>query len=139
MNSLLLYSSFVLSVGIVDDFKTWLHEKLQSILNIFRDFFFELFKSITEFFKVFLTTLYDALKDFFLFCFDSLLTLLVYLLESLGTLFDALDFTSAMSDMPADVLNIMGLLGLGNCMSLIVTSLIIRITLQMIPFTRLGS
>ena len=133
------YSNLVFTVGIVDDFKTWLHEKLQAFINFFRDIFFDVFKAITDFFKIMLLTALDMLKDLFFFIFDALMSLMVALLSGLGSLFSALNFTNALDGMPSEVLNIIGLVGLGQCMAFIVTALIIRITLQLIPFTRLGS
>lgn len=43
------------------------------------------------------------------------------------------------SAVPADVLNIMGLIGFGYAMGIVVTAIGIRLVLQLIPFTRLGS
>lgn len=137
--SLLTFFNPVFSVGIVDDFKAWLLQKLQSVINFIRDFFFELFKSITDFIKAMVLTFFDMLKDVFFFAFDALITLMVALLDGLGSLFSALTFPNVLDGMPSEVLNIIGLCGLGQCMTLIVTALIIRITLQLIPFTRLGS
>lgn len=41
--------------------------------------------------------------------------------------------------LPGEVLNIMGLLGVGQAASIIVGAIGIRLVLQLIPFTRLGS
>lgn len=140
MNFLFLtYSSIVFSVGILDDFQAWLHSKIQSVINFFRDLFFDVFKAITDFLKTMLLTALDMLKDLFFFIFDALMSLMVALLSGLGSLFSALNFSNALDGMPSEVLNIIGLVGLGQCMAFIVTALIIRITLQLIPFTRLGS
>lgn len=43
------------------------------------------------------------------------------------------------SAVPADVLNILGLIGFGYAMGIIVTAIGIRLALQLVPFTRLGS
>lgn len=134
-----LYQSGTVSVGIIDDFKSWIGSKLQTVINFFRDILFDVFKSITDFLKAFLLTIFDALKDVFFFAFDALVGFMVSLMSGLGSLFSALDFTNVFSSMPTEVLNIMGLVGLGHCMGLIVTSLIIRMSLQLVPFTRLGS
>jgi hypothetical protein len=44
-----------------------------------------------------------------------------------------------LASVPADVLNIAALLNLGPCLGLITSAWMVRIGLQMIPFTRLGS
>lgn len=46
--------------------------------------------------------------------------------------------TSAGS-LPAEIMNILSLLHVGTCISIIVAAITIRIVLQLIPFTRLGS
>lgn len=46
--------------------------------------------------------------------------------------------TSAGS-LPGEILNILGLLHVGTCISIITAAIGIRIVLQLIPFTRLGS
>jgi hypothetical protein len=40
---------------------------------------------------------------------------------------------------PGDVLNILGLIGFGYAMGIIASAIAIRLVLQLIPFTRLGS
>jgi hypothetical protein len=40
---------------------------------------------------------------------------------------------------PAEVLNIAGLVGIGEALGIIFAAILIRITLQLIPFVRLGS
>lgn len=134
-----LYSNLVFSVGIIDDFKTWLHEKIQTVINYIRDFFFDIFKAFTDFFKAMLLTVFDILKDIVYFVFDVFLGFVVGILSALSSLFSSINFANAFTNLPPEVLNMLGLLGLGECLGLIISSLIVRITLQLIPFTRLGS
>lgn len=46
---------------------------------------------------------------------------------------------SGMGGLPAEVFNVLGLLGIGDCLTIIVAAIGIRLALQLIPFTRLGS
>lgn len=46
--------------------------------------------------------------------------------------------TSAGS-LPGEIINILGLLHVGTCIAIITAAIAIRIVLQLIPFTRLGS
>lgn len=46
---------------------------------------------------------------------------------------------SAWGSLPAEVINILGLLKVGYAAAIITTGIVIRIGLQLIPFTRLGS
>lgn len=43
------------------------------------------------------------------------------------------------SSVPADVLNIMGLIGLQYALGIVFAAILIRLVLQLIPFVRLGS
>ncbi|MOA59084.1 hypothetical protein D3C78_1836160 [compost metagenome] len=40
---------------------------------------------------------------------------------------------------PAEVLNVLGLLGAGEAVAIIISAIGVRMLLQLIPFTRLGS
>lgn len=46
---------------------------------------------------------------------------------------------SAWGSLPSEVMNVLGLLGAGEAVGIIVTAIGIRLALQLIPFTRLGS
>lgn len=135
----IFFNNLSFRVGIIDDFKSWLHEKIQAVVNYIRDFFFDIFKAFTDFLKAMLLTVFDMLKDLFYFCFDMLLGFLVGIFSAFSNLFNQVTFANMFNGFPEQTLNIMGLLGFGECIGLIVSSLIIRMTLQLIPFTRLGS
>lgn len=114
-----------MSLGVDMD---WLSDWLQDIWDSFENWG-----------KSLLLTVWDMLKDFLIFLLEFLLEVAVLILEGLGTLFDSLNLAQYISAIPPDVQNIMGLIGLGQAMGIIVTSLVIRIMLQLIPFVRLGS
>ena len=46
---------------------------------------------------------------------------------------------AGLGSLPGEVLNILGLLGVGTAISIITAAIGIRLVLQLIPFTRLGS
>lgn len=46
---------------------------------------------------------------------------------------------SAWGSIPSNVLEVTSALGVGNCAAVISAAILIRLTLQLIPFTRLGS
>ena len=82
-------------------------------------------------------TLFQLLKDFFLYCLDSLLSLVTGLLSGLDSLFNALDVTQYISMIPDQTMNVMQLVGISTCSSMITTAILIRLTLKLIPFVRL--
>jgi hypothetical protein len=43
------------------------------------------------------------------------------------------------SGLPADLVNMIGLCRIGECMAILLAAILIKLTLQIIPFTRLGS
>jgi hypothetical protein len=81
----------------------------------------------------------DALKDLFFWVFDTTLEFLAVLLAGLDTGLDAFNPATYFAALPGDVSNVLGLLGLGECIAIIVAALLIRFVLQTIPFVRWGS
>lgn len=67
------------------------------------------------------------------------------LLEITHTALSALDLSAldlalgAWGGLPPEIINVMGLLGVGQASVVIVAAIGIRLALQLIPFTRLGS
>ncbi len=79
---------------------------------------------------------WDFCVDVVCYIFDQALQVVIDLVNLLDV--SALD-VSAWGSLPGEVLNVIGLIGLGQCMGIISAALLIRLTLQLIPFTRLGS
>lgn len=99
----------------------------------------DFFDGLVNLAKSAMLTLWDLLSDFLLFVLDTLFQVVAFMLDGMGELFAAADLTQYISSIPPDVANIMGLIGLGQAMSIIITAIIIRVLLQLIPFVRLGS
>ena len=92
------------------------------------DFFWSLVLSIVE-----------MIKDVFIWIFEQFMDLIAVILDGISFSLEALDITQYFDSLPADVSNIMGLIGLGTCTQMIGVSILIRLGLQLIPFVRLGS
>ncbi len=88
--------------------------------------------------KSLVLTLWDAVKDVLFLILETLLDLIGILLDGA---FSALSFNPAeyITALPPDIINVLGLIGMGDALSIIIAAVIVRITLQLIPFTRLGS
>ena len=81
---------------------------------------------------------WDFAKDVICWPLDQCLSIIVGLLQ--GMQFDAITANlGAWSSMPDEIINILGLLGVGPASGIIVAAIAIRLVLQLIPFTRLGS
>lgn len=84
-------------------------------------------------------TMYDMVKDGFFMILELILEIVQLMLNGMGAMFDGMNFAQYISAIPSDVANVMGLMGLGQAMTLIVGAILIRTVLQLIPFVRLGS
>lgn len=78
-------------------------------------------------------------KDLAIFIFESFLDISYYALNGMDSYFDGLNISSYTSMIPPDVTWFLGQIGLTQALTMIVTAITIRIILQLIPFTRLGS
>lgn len=87
-----------------------------------------------------INTIVAMFQDLFCWLFDQILAVAVYVLGLLN--FDFLidgSLAAAFDGLPATVWNVFWLLGLPYCLALVVSAIGIRLILQLIPFTRLGS
>lgn len=66
---------------------------------------------------------------------EQLLDVVVGMVEAIP----APTWTFGWGGLPGELLNVLGLIGLDYCLGIIATALLIRIGMQLIPFTRLGS
>lgn len=84
------------------------------------------------------TSLWDMAKDAFCWPFEQLLKIVV----SAITTFDVSAFSGKIGvwgQLPGEILNVLGLLGVGTAITIIGAAITIRLGLQLIPFVRLGS
>lgn len=80
---------------------------------------------------------WDFCVDAVCYVFDKALQVAVDLANGLDV--SRLNIGDTWGTLPAEVLNILGLIGFGQCMGIIAAAIVIRLTLQLIPFVRLGS
>lgn len=109
---------------------------MQGIINFFYGIVYWFFALV----MAVINTIVAMLQDLLCWCFDQLLAVVVYILHLLNfTFLTDGTFQAALNALPATIWNIFFLLGLPYCMGLIIVSIGIRLLLQLIPFTRLGS
>lgn len=98
----------------------------------------ESWESIKDFFKAMVNTLLDMFKDLIYWLFD---VTTEFALVAIDGFAGALDFNPAsyFSQIPPEVSNIIGLIGLGEALVIISGAIVIRMLLQLIPFVRFGS
>ncbi|HHC7292212.1 TPA: VSK receptor [Vibrio campbellii] len=94
---------------------------------------------ILELFKKLGTTLYDIFNDLFLFIFDSVMTAVMLLVNSLTDLLQFIDFSEYYDSLPSDFLDAAAAVGLHEVFGIFLAAHTIKLLLQLIPFVRLGS
>lgn len=81
---------------------------------------------------------WDLVKDAFAWLFEQVLKVAISAIGAVDT--SAIDsYAGQVGSLPAELLNILGLLGVGTAISIITAAIVIRMVLQLIPFVRLGS
>jgi hypothetical protein len=130
------------TVGAVKYSIVWIKKLLISIV----DFVLWVYHAFIDFFPWFfnlLAALFEALgnliEDTLSYVFEEFLKLSIYLLSNIPGVEQISDFAQYYSQLPAEVLNIMGLIGISTATEIIISAIGIRLILQIIPFTRLGS
>ena len=81
---------------------------------------------------------WDFVQDAFCWPFEQCLSIVVSAMSS----FNVSGMTnnlSAWGSLPAEVINVMGLLGAGTAVTIISSAIGVRLVMQLIPFVRLGS
>lgn len=101
---------------------------LGGLWNLFIDFMYSL-----------LLSLITMLKDLCMWLFEQLFSLAISILETFASALETLDFTKYISGLPSEVLQVLGLLGISTATQMIITAILIRLGLQLIPFVRFGS
>ncbi|MNR09819.1 hypothetical protein D3C85_1260400 [compost metagenome] len=81
---------------------------------------------------------WDFIRDAACWPFEQVMQIVVTAVQAV----DLTPVTSSLQSwgtLPGEILNILGLLGVGQAAAIIVAAIGIRLVLQLIPFTRLGS
>ncbi|SFV04530.1 Protein of unknown function [Polaromonas sp. YR568] len=97
-----------------------------------------LLKWIGDLFVACFVAIWDLLKDLFCWMLDESLKIAVSAISTL----DVSGISSNLAvfgQIPANVMQVMGALGVGQALAIIGAALAIRFLLQLIPFVRLGS
>ena len=106
---------------------TMLFAKIAAVVQWFAKLFLGVF-----------TSLWDLITDVPCWLLEQAMDVAISALSA----FDFSGITGALgsfNELPAELINILGLLGFAEAMGIIATAITIRIGLQLIPFTRLGS
>jgi len=102
--------------------------------------------TIAEYWNMFVDFLYscilslgEILKDTLMWCIDGLMVMAIAAVDGIGSLFGSLNVVQYVDAIPPETKNILALIGINEASSMIVSAIIIRLILQLIPFVRFGS
>lgn len=104
---------------------------IQDWLGIFPDWLVNVFATL-------FSALVSMLKDVVLWVFEQVLDLIIYILDGFEFDFSVFNPAQYIGGMPADVVNVVGLIRVPEAVAIILAAIGIKVILQLIPFTRLG-
>jgi len=93
---------------------------------------------IGNLFKAVFTAGWDFIRDAVCWPFEQIMDIVLSAISSID-MTGISDQVGAWASLPAELLNILGLLGIGIAASIVVAAIGVRLVLQLIPFVRLGS
>ncbi|EPM7911961.1 DUF2523 family protein [Vibrio alginolyticus] len=103
------------------------------------DWLVDLFNKLLVFLYQLLVSLFNMLKDLFFWAVEQVMDMVNMLLSGVFALFAPVDMSQYMTSIPPTVSWVMAAVGLPQCLSIILAAITVRLMLQLIPFTRLGS
>lgn len=92
---------------------------------------------VGELFVAVFVALWDMVTDVFCWVLEQLLSVVAIAVKAID--FGNLATYAQNATLPAEIMNVLGLLGIGTCIAIISTAIAVRLGLQLIPFVRLGS
>lgn len=84
-------------------------------------------------------TIWDILSDLLLLVVDLFMELGLFILSGLVSVFNLMDVSQYISQLPIEVVQVMSVTGLGTAIGMVMTAGATRLLMQLIPFVRLGS
>ncbi|MCR9490443.1 DUF2523 family protein [Vibrio alginolyticus] len=103
------------------------------------DWLVDLFNKLLVFLYQLLVSLFNMLKDLFFWAVEQVMEMVNMLLSGVFALFAPVDMSQYMTSIPPTVSWVMAAVGLPQCLSIILAAITVRLMLQLIPLTRLGS
>ncbi|MCX2759899.1 DUF2523 family protein [Vibrio sp. Sgm 22] len=103
------------------------------------DWIVTLFNKLIEFLYKLILSLVDMLKDMVFWIVEQFMSAVNSGLSWAVNAFQPVDIGQYLQSIPPNVAWVMGAVGLPQCLSLIISAIALRMILQLIPFTRLGS
>lgn len=103
------------------------------------NWFVERWNDFIDFTYRFLLTFVDAFKDIAFWFVESLMDVAIYAIDGTGSMVGGLDFTQYIDALPVETKQVLALTGISEAMAMVISCILIRMILQLIPFVRFGS
>ncbi|NAW63911.1 DUF2523 family protein [Photobacterium halotolerans] len=103
------------------------------------DWIIDLFNMLLNFLYNLVVSLITMLKDLVYFMLEQLLEASKALVGMIANLLTPIDMSQYFTGLPSSIGWVFGQVGLPQAIAMIITAITIRLILQLIPFTRLGS
>ena len=117
----------------------WLAGMLRSFFSWIEGLLYDGFQWIIDLVKTLLKTLWAMFGDLLCLLLEKILDMVTYILSGFEFDLSMFNLQSYFSALPPEVTNMIGLIGLSQALAIIITAIGIKIALQLVPFTRLGS
>ncbi|EIS4856431.1 DUF2523 family protein [Vibrio sp. 1159] len=98
----------------------------------------DLIDNIGRFFERLIATAELLFKDLFYYFLDMGMGLAIRTLNTMAELITFIDFDKYYSQLPTEVYNAAGALGIGTALNMVIMTIIFKIGLRMTPFIKLG-
>lgn len=99
----------------------------------------DLWDSFIDFIWIILLSIMDAFKDLFIWFFEQLVDLLIFVVDFSGDSLSSLDITQYLNAIPDETRQILILTGVSDALVILSSALLIRASLNLIPFVKFGS
>jgi len=112
---------------------------MDGVTDWLAEFFGCMYTNTINFFKSMLLSVYEMTTDILLMVVEQLMLLVLHMLNYVSGGQSPFDLQQYIDGLPSEVSNMIGLIGLDVALGMIAASILIRFSLQLIPFVRLGS
>ena len=86
-----------------------------------------------------LLSLWDMINDLVCFIGEATCNFVVVVVSGLSGVFSSFGLLQYLNMLPTEMLNVMSLVGANEASAIIVSAVVVRFLLQLVPFVRLGS
>ncbi|WP_332397383.1 DUF2523 family protein [Vibrio metschnikovii] len=99
----------------------------------------DIYQKLLDLLYMIYISLRDILFDIPLYVFDQIFKVAGRAMQAVLQMFKPFDLSNYLTFIPSEVSWVLSMVGLPQCLAIIASAIALRLILQVIPFTRLGS